>query len=177
MVQQHSARTAFFTGVLAVLCVSLAACGFHLRGSGPAIAQDLYLEGLSPHDSFVGTFGSTMSLAGGKLVSNANQAGAVIHIYKAAHLRRYLALSQAGRSVQYDLSYRVLYDVRTPKGEVLLPRQEIETKRSYFNNQSLPLGQMEEEGVIREELEKQAAEILLRRAVLVLTRTSEKSKA
>jgi len=83
-------------------------------------------------------------------------------------------LSRAGRSVMYDLSYRVVYDVRTPKGEVLLPRQEIETKRDYFNDQTLPLGQAEEEGLIRQELEKEAAQALLRRAVFALGKAPEK---
>jgi LPS-assembly lipoprotein len=176
MFRQRSASRAFFIGVLAASCLSLAACGFHLRGTGPAIAQDLYLEGLPPHDSFMGTFGSTMSMAGGKLASNADKAGGIIHIYKASHFKRYLALSRAGRSVEYDLSYRVVYDVRTSKGEVLLPRQEIETKRDYFNDQTLPLGQAEEEGLIRQELEREAAQTLLRRAVFALTRASEKKK-
>ncbi|HUL13002.1 MAG TPA: LPS assembly lipoprotein LptE [Methylococcaceae bacterium] len=174
MIRRPSAGRVLFPTILAAVCLSLAACGFHLRGSGPGIAQKLYLEGLGPGDSFVGTFGNAMSLAGGKVVPEAGQAGGVIHIYKASHFRRYLALSRAGRSVLYDLSYRVVYDVRTPKGEVLLPRQEIETKRDYFNDQTLPLGQAEEEGLIRQELEKEAAQALLRRAVFALSKAPEK---
>ncbi len=115
-----------------------------------------------------------MSLTGGRLVPEPSQAGGVIHIYRANHLRRYLALSRAGRSVEYDLSYRVLYDVRTPQGEVLLPRQEIETKRDYFNDQTLPLGQAEEEGLIRQELEKEAAQAVLRRAIFALEQAPDK---
>jgi LPS-assembly lipoprotein len=56
----------------------------------------------------------------------------------------------------------------------LLPRQEIETKRDYFNDQTLPLGQAEEEGLIRQELEKEAAQALLRRAVFALSKAPEK---
>ena len=174
MFKRKPADKVFIIGMMAAFCLSLAACGFHLRGSGPAIAQNLYVEGLGPRDSFMGTFRDTMSFSGGKLVRKANRAGAVIHIYRAQHHRRYLALSRTGRSIEYDLSYRVLYDVRTPQGEVLLPRQEIETKRDYFNDQTLPLGQAEEEGLIRQELEREAAQILLRRAVFALERPAPK---
>jgi LPS-assembly lipoprotein len=47
----------------------------------------------------------------------------------------------------------------------LLPRQEIEIRRDYFNDQSSPLGQMAEEGLIRQEMQKEAAQLLLRRIV------------
>jgi LPS-assembly lipoprotein len=174
MMQPPIANTFKVISFVVAVCLPLAACGYHLRGSGPALAQALYVEGLSPNDSFANTFRSTVSIAGGRLVPAVTQADGVIHIYRANHLRRYLALSRAGRSVEYDLSYRVLYDVRTPKGEVLLARQEIETKRDYFNDQTLPLGQAEEEGLIRQELEKEAAQALLRRAIFALKQAPDK---
>lgn len=176
MIQRTSARNAFSMGLLATICLSLAACGFHLRGAGPALAQSLYIEGLSPRDSFMGTFSSVVSLAGGRLVPDARQAGGVIHVYRATHHRRSITLGRFGRANEFDLSYRLVYDVRTSQGEVLLPRQEIEMRRDYFNDQTLPLGQAEEEGLIRQELEKEAAQALLRRATYALKRAPEKNE-
>jgi LPS-assembly lipoprotein len=63
------------------------------------------------------------------------------------------------------LVFRLEYEVATPGGEILLPRQEIEIRRDYFNDQSSPLGQMAEEGLIRQEMQKEAAQLLLRRIV------------
>jgi LPS-assembly lipoprotein len=51
---------------------------------------------------------------------------------------------------------------------VLLPRQDIEVRRDYFNDQTLPLAQVAEEGVMRVEMQKEAAQALLRRTISAL---------
>ncbi len=152
---------------LAALAVLLAGCGFHLRGSGGdnSFAQRLFLQGPGSTGAFAGVFGSTLNSVGGSVVSNPAQSTGIVYIYRASFQRQPITLSRIGLATGFDLSYRIVYDVRTPKGEIIQSRREFEVKRDYFNDQSLPLAQIAEEGQITEALTNEAAQSLLRRVV------------
>ncbi|MBS1213874.1 MAG: hypothetical protein H6R26_2491 [Proteobacteria bacterium] len=155
--------------LITAVCAMLAACGFHLRGSGgPTFSQGILLQGIESGNPLWGDFNSALTLAGGRLVRSEEQAAGIVHVYRAYHSRRSLTLSRFGRSTEFDLFYRIVYDVRSPSGEVLLPRQDIEVRRDYFNDQTLPLAQVAEEGVMRAEMQKEAAQALLRRTITAL---------
>ena len=159
--------------LLMIASAFLGACGFHMRGVMPDFAQSIYLDGIGGRDPLTGEFGSALQLAGGKLASSPSQAGGIVHIYKAYHTRRSLTLSKFGRSTEFDLIYRIIFDVRTAQDEVILPRQDIEVRRDYFNDQTLPLAQTAEEGTMRLEMQKEAAQQLLRRAITALRQKPE----
>lgn len=149
------------------LALTLAACGFHLRGNiqQDSLARSIYVEGDTRYDAFTGEFTQLLATSGGILAHSQNDAGAVIHIARARLERRPITLSKQGRANTYDLVFRMEYDVMTPKGEILLPNQEIEIRRDYFNDQTSPLSQAAEENLIRQEMQREAAQLLLRRIV------------
>jgi len=149
----------------------LSACGFHLRGALPnnMIAKTIYVDGLGRGDPFLQEFSQILSYSGGSVVAAPSQAGAVIHIVRARQDRRPIGLSKQGRANLFDLSFRVVYDVTTPQGEVLLPRQELELKRDYFNDQTSPLSQTQEEAQIIQEMQREAAQLLFRRVAYGLS--------
>lgn len=162
------------TGFLAAICLLVAGCGFHMRGSGGSpLTQGVFIEGVSPNDPFVAEFNNALTGVGGKVAKEPGQAQAVIHVYRITQTRRGITLGQFGRSTEFDLYFRIIYDVRTPKGQILLPRQEFEVRRDYYNDQSLPLAQGAEEGTIRSEMQREAAQSLMRRAGYALKRTPE----
>jgi LPS-assembly lipoprotein len=156
-------------GLVALL---VAGCGFHLRGEMPGTAESktLFLTGLSNRTSFYGDLVQVLGYSGGILAAAPAKAGAVVNVTLARHERRALTLSGQGRANTFDLTFRVIYDVRSPKGDILVPQQEMEVRRDYFNDQSSPLGQQEEEALMRNEMEKEAAQTLLRRVVYTLNR-------
>ncbi|MBP1149714.1 MULTISPECIES: LPS-assembly lipoprotein LptE [Methylocaldum] len=158
--------------VSAIFALLLSACGFHLRGSLPAtmVAKTFYIDGLGRGDLFVQEFSQILSYSGGNLAAAPSQAGAVIHIVQARQDRRPIGLSKQGRANLFDLSYRVVYEVSTPQGEILLPRQELELKRDYFNDQTSPLSQTQEEYQIQQEMQREAAQLLFRRVAYALSR-------
>jgi LPS-assembly lipoprotein len=162
----------------ALAAASLAGCGFHLRGEipGTAEAKTLYITGISQKNPFYGDFSQVLNTSGGSLASVPGKAGAVINIALARHERRALTLSRQGRANTFDLTFRLVYEIRSPKGEVLVPQQELEVRRDYFNDQSSPLGQGEEEALMRQEMEKEAAQTLLRRVVYTLGRKPADAK-
>jgi LPS-assembly lipoprotein len=155
----------------AVLAAALAGCGFHLRGEIPGTAAEktIYVAGLGRTNPLYGNFAQALSYSGGILAQKPADARAVVNIASARHLRRPITLSAQGRANTFDLILRVVYQIQTPKGEVLVPQQELEIRRDYFNDQSSPLGQGEEEALMRQEMEKEAAQTLLRRVVFSLS--------
>lgn len=160
----------------AVILLALvnAGCGFHLRGSGPAAANsNLYLEGMANQAGFEPVFDRAVELAGGKSVSSIAKASGVIHVYQLLTQRRPLTLGAFGRANEFDLIYRLIFDIRSPKGEIISPRQEIELHRDYYNDQSVPLEQNEEEGLIRVEMQNEIANALVRRANYAISSAAE----
>lgn len=153
--------------VCAGLALLLSACGFHLRGSiaRDSLAKTIFVEGDTRFEAFSGEFNQLLRSSGGTLAASSAGAGAIVHILRTRQERRPITLSGQGRANTYDLVFRLEYEVATPGGEILLPRQEIEIRRDYFNDQSSPLGQTAEEGLIRQEMQKEAAQLLLRRIV------------
>lgn len=163
------------TGILLVLVFLLTGCGFHLRGTQPGdgVSQRLYIE--SPGATRVGMrIRDIAALTGTTLTRKPNEASAIIHILKEKDERRIMSLNLGGRGNLFDLSTRVLYELRAPNGEVILPAQELEVQREYFNNQLSPIGQGEEESQLRSEMEREAAESLIRRVLIELRRSPEK---
>lgn len=154
-----------------IIAVFLSACGYHLRGDDSQLAKSFYLEGLPASDPFWGVLDNALLLTGGKRVTSLATAAGIIHLYRATHQRRSITLGSQGRATEFDLTYRIVFDIRTTKGEIVLPRQELEVKRDYFNDQSLPLAQGEEESLIKQELEKEATTALLRRAGYAIKRS------
>ncbi len=152
--------------------ITLVGCGFHLRGSGgdTSFAQKLYMEGPGMGSGFVGVFGTALTQAGGSFVSTPADSNGIVHLYRATFQRQPITLNRTGRATGFDLSYRIVYDVRSPKGEILKGREEFEVKRDYFNDQSLPLAQQAEEGQISIQLSNEAAQSLLRRVVNELSK-------
>jgi len=152
--------------VLLILSIgALGGCGYHLRGKVdlPERAKVVKLTGIAPGQPFSQEFIEILSFAGGRLAVNQAEAGSVFHVISGIHQRRQISLSKAGKANGYNLSYRLLFEVTTPKGEVLLPREELEISRQYFVDIRFPLGQGEQETLMRSEMEREAAQIVMRR--------------
>jgi len=159
--------------LLSLIGFSLAGCGFHLRSSGPTLSGDLRVEGPGGDDAFVKEFRRSVAAVNPPKTGSANDVAVVVHIYQLFQRRRPLTLGRFGRANEFDLIYRLVYDIRSPKGEIISPRQEIELHRDYYNDQSQPIAQDEEEGMIRAEMQKEIAQTLLRRVIYALEGKSE----
>lgn len=147
-------------------------CGFHLRGSVnlPPQMQAVFIEGVSANEQFSLDFAEAIRLSGGRVVSEKKEAKSILRIIAQRFDRRAISLSESGLVNEYALVYLLDFEVASPDGHSLLSRQSIEVVRDYFDNQQQVLGTSQQQSVIREEIYKEAARTVLRRAELSLTR-------
>jgi LPS-assembly lipoprotein len=157
-------------GSLSITLLLLTGCGFHLRGDIPGSTQEktLFLSGVAKGNPFYADFNRSLIAGGGIMAVKPAEASAIINVTMVRHLRRPITLSAVGRANMFDLTFRVIYEVQGPKGNILIPEKELMVRREYFNTQDSPLGQGLEEVQIRSEMEMEAAQTLLRQVVFTL---------
>ena len=160
---------AFSRTLLMAALVAISGCGFHMRGQVPGTEKDktVMVTGMTT-GSVYANYAGHLNNIGGKITKKPSEAVAVLNIVSTKHIRRPITLSSIGRANMFDLTFRVIYDIKSPKGEVLVPEREISIRREYFNTQTEPLSQSMEEGLIRSEMEKEASLVLLRQTIRII---------
>lgn len=160
-----SARPLAWLAVLA-FATTLAGCGFKLRGevnlgehlqrlsltmsdSGPAIRRDL-VEALER--------GGVTVLASGDRSATATLRVPVNRAWSES-----LTISEQARVREYAVRHRVVLEVRSADGRVLLPEQEILLERDFVFDRVDALGIAGQEEVLRRDLEREMVRAMLRR--------------
>lgn len=163
---------------LSSLVMLLSGCGFHLRSSIPVAhgLQRVYMTGVSPDHNLYQGLETLVTRSGGMLVAQPELADVLVRVKRMNSERRTLSLSVSGKTSEFDLYFRVSYDVVTPQGKVIVPLQEIEIQRDYFNDQLAAIGKSEEEGLMYKEMAQEVAEGLFRRLSYALRNQSELSQ-
>ncbi len=150
--------------ILIVALGFLSACGYHLRGSIalPEALKNMYVFGASsPLQSEVAMM---VRASKGKIATSPNNAGVVIKVLKEDMRSRALSIGQTGKSSEVELNYYLRFQFYDNKEQPLMDEQTIELDRAFFNDQTAVLAKEVEEAVIRKEIYKQAARMLMLRA-------------
>ena len=155
---------------LLLVWLILSGCGFHLRGAValPPDKRIIALAGMSLDRPFARELQRLLDLVEGRLTRDPKEAGSVVVVHQIQQDRRIVSLDEHGKAIEFELIYRVRFEARKPDGGVLLPMQTVTIRRIYLNPQFQIIGKSEEEGVIREEMRREAARTLLRRLRRVL---------
>jgi LPS-assembly lipoprotein len=149
---------------LTLLTLTLAACGFHIRGQENFHFpfQSLYVE--SPaNTSFVNELRRSVRAVGTRLVGSAKEAEAVLHVLKEDREKSILSLSGAGRVREYRLLYRVSFRLTGPNESELMPESRIELTRDLSFNEGEVLAKESEEALLYRDMENDAGLQILRR--------------
>jgi len=153
-----------------LICV-FGGCGWQLRGASdlPPEMAHVYVEGLSRKSRFVRELNENLAFADGGVSKDPQSAGVILKVHNEQFERRVVSLSEQGKATEYELIYRIRFELRKPDGSSLLPTQTIEIRRAYFNPQVLVIGKSQEENQIRVEMYKEAVRTLLRRTEIALS--------
>jgi LPS-assembly lipoprotein len=147
----------------------VAACDFRLRGGGAAdgSGKQLFVDYAK-----IGVINQAMPQAitssGAAFSKTMVDASAVIHVLQQRDERRITSLNRGGRGNLFNLYTRVVYEIKTPKGELIAPPQEVLVVREYYNDQLSPIGQGEEEAQFRLEMHREVASIIVRQTLFRL---------
>ncbi len=151
-----------------MLCLFLAACGYHLRGKIdlPEQMRTVYLQGASQplFDKFV----RSLRAGQAELVDTPQKAGVIVKISKDKMIRRTLSLSETGRATEFEIYYELFYQLQTVDGKLITDEQRLELSRAYFNDQIDILGRENEEAVIRDEIYRQAVQSVINYARIMM---------
>lgn len=154
--------------VILVMALLLSACGYHLRGALdlPANLKNVYVEGASGalHEQFKQIMKSSSS----QLADSRKGAGIVVKIFNEDFSRRVLSLSTRGKSNEFELNYRLDYELANADDAPLMERQSVDVRREYYNDQQFMIAKDQEEAVIRNEMYQQAVQTIVNRARVVL---------
>ncbi len=151
-----------------MIALLLSACGYHLRGAFelPAGLKNIFLEGGSA--PLQAQFKKAMDLSSIPIAASAEVAGIVIRIYDEKSERRVLSLAATGVANDFELDYRMEYEIVDAKDTLLMARQPLEIKREYYNDQLAVIAKESEETIIKNEMYLQAVRTIINRAKSVI---------
>jgi len=141
--------------LLAGLVLILPACGFHLRGTvqGPPELTPAYVEATQSSE-LAEELRQALRDAGVQLTAGPTEAKTRIRILGEKYNTRVLSVDGQGKVVEYELHYRLDFEVLDAAGTELVPRQKIDVVQSLVNPDIEVLGKLEEESLMREDMRR-----------------------
>jgi len=149
--------------VLAVaLLLTLAACGFKLRGTAAVPFETIYLPGA--------TGGIALDLkrniqvgTNAKVVDDAAKAEAVLQFTEETKQKEVLSLTGTGKVREFQLRYRVGFRVHDNKGGEYVPQSSIQLTRDVTFNDTEILAKEQEEQILFRDMQTDMVQQILRR--------------
>jgi len=143
---------------------SMTACGYHLRGSIqlPTELKSVYVFGMS--GALNQEMKGLLRASDAKLASSPNQAGVVVKVLQENMKRRVVSVGETGKSSEMALDYYLQFQFYDNQENPLMNEQTIELSREFFNDQTAYLAKENEEQMIKTEMYRQAARMILSRA-------------
>jgi LPS-assembly lipoprotein len=146
--------------VLVLLSLMLSSCGFQLRGSLPLEKYPaVYLQG-DKHSELLQQLGTQLERNQVKLLDSSDATAAIFVLDSDSLQRRTLSLFPNGQVAEYELIYKVNYQLILPGQE---PRPyQIELYRDYQDDPSRALAKSKELDLMLTELRSQAVARIIR---------------
>ena len=148
--------------LVVALLLTLAACGFKLRGTAEVPFETLFLPGA--------TGGIALDLkrniqvgTNAKVVDDPAKAEAVLQFTEETRQKEVLSLTGAGRVREFQLRYRVGFRVHDGKGGEYIPQSTIQLTRDVTFNDTEILAKEQEEQILFRDMQADMVQQILRR--------------
>jgi len=150
--------------LLALLSLTIAACGFHLRGQENFTLpfQAVYVDG-DNNSALVIQLKRAIQSAGASLAEKPGDAQAVLQTLPEGREKIVQSLSGAGKVSEYRLRLRVSFRLSDDKQKELIPLTEIELNRNFAYDDSQILAKESEENLLYRDMQTDAAQQIMRR--------------
>lgn len=147
-----------------LLALSLAGCGFQLRGNATLPFESVFIEG---GQEIVVALERAIRPTATKVTTRAQDAQVALQILGESREKRILSLDNAGRVSEYRLLYRVSFKAVDNKGRELLEQQQIELKRDITFNDNQTLAKESEELLLYRDMQVDAVQQIIRRMSVI----------
>lgn len=158
----------------------LQGCGWHLRGSQPLPEQLqlLHLQTASENSNFARSLRRSLKSMDVTLTDSASNAPYRLNVSGISHKRRTLSTTGTARVAEYALTSSLTYSVYNQEGEQLVSPTRLSTEKIYLYNPANAVGSYEEENLLREEMQRELVQQLIRRyrAIKPVTTTTAEAK-
>ena len=142
--------------------LTLAACGFRPRGSVRLPFANLFVQ--APANTPLGQeLRRSLRTSDVPLAETQAKAAATLSILSELREREILSLGGTGRVREYQLRYRLAYQVSDAKGAIITPPTEILLKRDLSYSEEEALAKESEEALLYRDMQSDAVQQLLRR--------------
>jgi LPS-assembly lipoprotein len=159
-VMPHGGRRRLLcSGMAAAL---LAACGFRPRGSVRLPFESLHVQAAA-NTPLGQELRRVLRASDVRLEETQTQAAATLTVLSEIREKKILSLGGTGRVREYQLRYRLAYQVTAAKAEVLSPPAEILLTRDISYSDQDVLGKESEEAMLYRDMQSDAVQQLMRR--------------
>ena len=148
--------------LVVALLLTLAACGFKLRGTAEVPFETLFLPGA--------TGGIALDLkrniqigTNAKVVDDPAKAEAVLQFTEETRQKEILSLTGTGRVREFQLRYRVGFRVHDNKGGEYVPQSSIQLTRDVTFNDTEILAKEQEEQILFRDMQTDMVQLIMRR--------------
>ena len=152
----------FAFGIAALASVVLAGCGFQLRGAAQLPFSTLYVQ-VANTSPLAHEIRRNLRATNARLVDSPAEAQATLIIMSELREKQILSLGGQGRVREYQLRYRIGYQVTDGKTTTLIAPSEILLKRDISFNDSDVLAKEAEEALLYRDMQSDAVNQLVRR--------------
>jgi LPS-assembly lipoprotein len=141
----------------------LAACGFHPRGAATLPFETLYIE--APKGSLFATQLRRVIGTGSRtrIAATPAEADATLHVLNELREKEILSLSAGGRVREFQLRYRLQYQLFDRQKKLITEPGEIILRRDYSFNDQEQLSKESEDALLYRDMQNDAVQQLVRR--------------
>ena len=164
MPSPSSSRRLALRGLATVVAaMTVASCGFHLRGEASYNFDTVYVNATGSPPIGVALRRALAGSGSAKVIEDPKTAQVVVDIPLVVDDKEVLSLSSSGAVREYQLVKRVSFRVHDPDGNDWLPAGEITVRRAYTFNESEVLARDAQEQRLLREMQQDVVLQLVRR--------------
>lgn len=146
--------------MLTALCLTLIACGFHLRGASEFAFKSIYINGQTQINK---PLKKSLTANGVEVIATTGTAEMEIDLMKEESEKRILSLSGDGVVREYELYYRVIYRTKSAQETLWSQPQVVEARRDFSYSDANLLAKQNEEKQLNLNMQKDVMNNIVRR--------------
>ena len=150
------------------LLLTLAGCGFQLRGTGPGVAvpdnwKSMYLVTNNPNSEFGREVVLRFAAHGVEWQQKPADANYLVRLGPERFSQRNLSLNADARAAEFELTMRATFSVQDRDGKLVLPDSTATVVKQMENDPANVVGKAEEQRILKAEMRSELAQQIMRR--------------